>query len=157
MPAAVLQHSCTIQSAVLNGFGDMRSGNRIRAGKIGNGSRHFEDAMIGARRESQAHNGLLEQGFTRCIRRAMEFDLSRREPGIGFVLPRRAGKSNWAFCSAARTRSLASFTSASGKPTMVKLGKPLARCASTVTSGASMPDRARLYSTARDKGSARFL
>ena len=49
-----------------------------------------------------------------------------------------------AFSSAARTRSLASFTSVSGRPTMVKLGSPLARCTSTVTSGASMPARARL-------------
>jgi hypothetical protein len=57
---------------------------------------------------------------------------------------RRAGNSKRAFCNAARTRSLASFTSASGRPTMVKLGSPLARCASTVTGGASIPAKARL-------------
>jgi len=51
---------------------------------------------------------------------------------------------NCAVCKAARTRSLLSFTSASGKPTIVKLGKPLARCTSTTTSGASMPVRTRL-------------
>ena len=46
--------------------------------------------------------------------------------------------------TAARTRSRASFTSVSGRPTIVKLGRPFARCTSTVTSGASMPASARL-------------
>ena len=44
----------------------------------------------------------------------------------------------------ARTRSLLSFTSASGRPTMDMLGSPLARCTSTITGGASMPTNARL-------------
>src|SRR5258708_6742246 len=62
------------------------------------------------------------------------------------------GKVETAIQQPERTRSLLSFTSASGSPTMVKLGRPLARCTSTVTGGASMPASARLYRTARDTG-----
>ena len=66
-----------------------------------------------------------------------------KSAGARLTVMRRAGKSKRALSSAARTRSLLSFTSASGKPTMVKFGKPLARWTSTVTSGASIPVSAR--------------
>src|SRR5687767_1221557 len=61
---------------------------------------------------------------------------------------RRIGKSKRLFCSAARTRSRASRTSVSGKPTSVNAGKPFAKCTSTVTSGADIPDKPRLRTTA---------
>ena len=44
---------------------------------------------------------------------------------------------------AERTRSRASLTSTSARPTSVKLGRPLAMCTSTVTDGACRPTRAR--------------
>ena len=44
---------------------------------------------------------------------------------------------------ALRTRSRASFTSTSARPTSVNAGRPLARCASTATAGAASPIRAR--------------
>ena len=44
---------------------------------------------------------------------------------------------------ALRTRSRASFTSTSARPTSVKAGRPLAKCASTATAGAASPIRAR--------------
>ena len=50
---------------------------------------------------------------------------------------------------ALRTRSRASFTSVSASPTSVNPGRPLARCTSTVTAGASNPSRARLGTNAR--------
>ena len=59
------------------------------------------------------------------------------------------GKSSPEFCSAERTRSRASLTSVSAKPTKVKLGKPLAKCTSTVTDGASSPKTARLCTIAK--------
>ena len=59
------------------------------------------------------------------------------------------GNSSPAFCRADRTRSRASFTSTSAKPTSVKLGNPLARCTSTVTAGACRPTNARLCTKAR--------
>src|SRR5574343_516123 len=51
---------------------------------------------------------------------------------------------------AQRTRSRASLTSVSAKPTNVKLGRPLAKCTSTVTAGACKPKRARLCTSASD-------
>ena len=48
-----------------------------------------------------------------------------RSAGARLTVMRRAGNSNCAFCSAARTRSLLSFTSASGRPTMVKAGQAI--------------------------------
>ena len=88
--------SRAIQSAVLDGFGDMRSGDRIRAGEIGDGARHFEDAVIGARRQAKAHDGLFQQGFALRVRRTVALDFAGGEPGVGFVLPRQrafAGRS----------------------------------------------------------------
>src|SRR6266487_625091 len=70
--------------------------------------------------------------------------------GARLTVMRRAGNSKREFTSAARTRSRLSFTSVSGRPTMVNEGRPFARCTSTVTSGASSPESARLWSTASD-------
>ncbi len=72
-----------------------------------------------------------------------------RSAGARLTVMRWAGNSKPPFWMAARTRSLASFTSVSAKPTIVNAGKPLARCTSTLTCCASMPARARLLSTAR--------
>ena len=75
---------------------------------------------------------------------------SNRPPSLGksagarLTVIRRDGNSNWALIIALRTRSLASFTVVSGKPTKVKLGIPLLKCTSTVTGGASTPTQARL-------------
>ncbi len=59
------------------------------------------------------------------------------------------GNSSPAFCSAERTRSRASLTSTSANPTRVKLGRPLARCTSTVTGKASKPSKTRLCTKER--------
>src|SRR5687768_5271423 len=71
--------------------------------------------------------------------------------GARLTVMRRAGNSKRAWLSAARTRSRASRTSVSGKPTIWKAGRPGPRCTSTVTSGASMPASARLATMATDK------
>lgn len=60
------------------------------------------------------------------------------------------GKSNPALRIALRTRSLLSLTAVSGRPTRVRLGRPLARCTSTLTAGACTPTWARLWMMARD-------
>src|SRR5690349_20896888 len=70
--------------------------------------------------------------------------------GARLTVMRRAGNSKRELTSAERTRSRLSFTSVSGRPTMVNEGSPFARCTSTVTSGALSPASARLWSTARD-------
>ncbi len=48
------------------------------------------------------------------------------------------------FAKRSARRSRASFTSTSASPTKLRLGRPLARCTSTVTAGAASPSRARL-------------
>ncbi len=72
-----------------------------------------------------------------------------RSAGARLTVILRAGKSNCAFCSAARTRSRLSLTSVSGSPTRLNAGNPPARWTSTSTGGASNPDNARLCRTAR--------
>jgi hypothetical protein len=81
---------------------------------------------------------------------------SNREPSLGIsagaklIVMRLAGKSNWQFLMALRTRSLLSLTAASGRPTIEKLGKPLDKWASTVTDGAVIPELLREWMVASD-------
>ncbi|MCY1536379.1 hypothetical protein D9M68_718350 [compost metagenome] len=68
-----------------------------------------------------------------------------RSAGARFTVMRLLdGNSSPALAMAERTRSRASFTSVSARPTNVKLGRPLARWTSTCTGRASRPSRARL-------------
>src|SRR4029450_10114527 len=71
-----------------------------------------------------------------------------RSAGARLTVIRPAGNSKWAVASAERTRSLLSLTTASGKPTMERLGSPAPRCTSTDTCGASIPYCARLRTVA---------
>src|SRR5690606_28784811 len=66
-----------------------------------------------------------------------------RSAGARLTVMRRAGNSNCAHWIAARTRSLASRTAASGKPTIDIDGNPPPRWTSTLTAGARTPARAR--------------
>src|SRR5690625_1837756 len=80
---------------------------------------------------------------------------SKRPPSLGksagarLTVIRLLGNSKPHVSRAARTRSLLSRTAASGKPTIDKDGRPLARCTSTMTDGASIPSTARLFITAK--------
>ena len=75
---------------------------------------------------------------------------SKRPPSLGrsagarFTVTRRCGYSNCALRIAERTRSRASFTAASGKPTIDVPGKPPDRWTSQETSGAETPVCARV-------------
>jgi len=60
------------------------------------------------------------------------------------MVMRFAGKLKPLLIMALRTRSRASFTVVSGKPTSVSAGRPLLICASMTTSGASTPIAARV-------------
>jgi hypothetical protein len=55
---------------------------------------------------------------------------------------RRAGSASPDAIKAERTRSLASETALSGKPTTLKAGIPAATCTCTSTARASMPSKA---------------
>ena len=63
-------------------------------------------------------------------------------------MTRRAGKSEPALRTAARTRSRAPWLDRSVSPTMVKLGSPLATSTSTVTGTPESPWTAQLMSVA---------
>src|SRR5206468_12550755 len=84
----------------------------------------------------------------RAIGRSNRPDSLGRSAGARLTVTLRDGNSNWAFCSAARTRSRLSLTSVSGSPTRLNAGNPPARCTSTATGGASNPESARLCRTA---------
>ena len=73
---------------VLNGFGEMRWGDVVAAGQIGHAARQLEHAVIGACRQIQSGDRLLEQRFPGGIRSAELFDFLCAEPGIGLALPR---------------------------------------------------------------------
>ena len=80
---------------------------------------------------------------------------SKRPPSLGRsagarlrVIRRVLGKSKPALTNALRTRSRLSFTAVSGRPTSVRPGKPLAKCTSTCTAGASKPTPARVATMA---------
>ena len=75
-----------IQLAVLHRFGDMQlQCHRFR--KIGNGSRHFQDAMISSCGKIQPADGLLEQVFPCIIRHAIFIDFLDRQ--LALALPCR--------------------------------------------------------------------
>src|SRR5260221_4759619 len=85
-----------------------------------------------------------------AIGRSNRPDSLRRSAGAKFTVTLRAGNSDCAFCNAARTRSRASRTSASGRPTRWMPGNPPAMCTSTATRGAATPASARLCRMATD-------
>src|SRR3954470_21582873 len=67
----------------------------------------------------------------------------RIPPGARFTVIRLLGTVKPEFLMAAKTRSRASLTAESGRPTKVKPGNPGAISTSTVIGNASMPDRAQ--------------
>ena len=80
----------------------------------------------------------------KAIGKSKRPDSFGRSAGARLTVIFLAGKSKPLWMMAARTRSRLSLTSVSGKPTILKCGKPLARWASTSTNGAFMPLKARL-------------
>ena len=86
-----------------------------------------------------------------AIGRSKRPDSLGRSAGARLTVMRLlCGKAKPLCSSAARTRSRDSFTSVSARPTSVKLGRPLARCTSTVTAWACKASSARLWTTAKD-------
>lgn len=71
----------------------------------------------------------------------------RRSAGARFTVSPSSGKRNPLLKQAVRTRSLASFTAASGSPTSSKYGSTGAASTSTLTIKLSMPESPALYIT----------
>ena len=76
----------------------------------------------------------------------------RRSPGARLTVIRLGGKVAPALRMAARTRSLASLTAASGRPTMLKAGSPEAMSTSTLTGSPVSPVSAQPNTLASMKG-----
>ena len=84
----------------------------------------------------------LSRSRTKCPARwagRTQAPLFSDRPGARFTVMRRSGKSKPQLRAAARTRSLDSFTEASGSPTISKAGSPLDRSHSHNTGTPSMP------------------
>ena len=64
----------------------MFGGNVICAFQIGNGTRHFEYAVVGARGEAEARNGLLQQRGALFVRRAQRINFGYAKLRVGLVL-----------------------------------------------------------------------
>ena len=79
-----------------------------------------------------------------------------RSAGARLTVMWPAGSSKPQFASAARTRSLLSFTAVSGRPTIEKAGRPAPTYTSTRTSGASRPCWVRLRMVAKVTASIRW-
>jgi hypothetical protein len=77
-----------VHAPVLHGFGDVRGLDVLIASQIGDGACDLEDAMVGARRQTEAGDGLTQQGFALCIGRAVAVDLGDGKLRVGFVLSR---------------------------------------------------------------------
>src|SRR5690606_37062587 len=111
------------------------------------------------RASSPRHSRALRASIGTCplaARMPRAMARSKRPPSFGrsagarLRVILRAGKSNPEFWIALRTRSLLSLTAVSGRPTRAMPGRPLARCASTLTAGASTPPWARLWTLPGD-------
>ena len=75
------------KAAILDGLGHMRGANAVATGQIGDGARHLEDAVIGARRQSQSLHRLSEQVGAGRIGLTVTFDFLVSQPGVGLPLP----------------------------------------------------------------------
>ena len=78
-----------IKPAVLNRLGHMGSTDRRHPRKVGNGARHLEYAMVGARGKSQPADRLLEQCFALFVGHAVFVDVACGQQDVGFALPRQ--------------------------------------------------------------------
>lgn len=64
----------------------MRFFDLRRPGQVGDGARHLEHAVVGARRPVQARHGGVQQRVAGLVRAAMQVDFRGREAAVGFAL-----------------------------------------------------------------------
>ena len=90
-----------------------------------------------------------------AIARSIPGPALRRLAGARLATIRRSGNSKPQLTSAARTRSRASLTAASGRPTIEKLGRPRWTSTSTRTGRAEMPSSVNVLAVASTVGTLR--
>ncbi len=102
-----------------------------------------------ATRASPSHSSCPEAlSSPAAIARSIPGPALRRLAGARLTTMRRSGNSKPQLTIAARTRSRASRTAASGNPTMVKFGSPRWTSTSTRTGRAAMPSRVKVRAVA---------
>ena len=72
----------TIEPSIADGFGQMRGIDTLCARQIGDAARHAQDALVYARRESQAVDRAFQQGLFRGSEPAVALHLAGTEVGI---------------------------------------------------------------------------
>lgn len=77
-----------LHAPVLNRLGDVCAAYFIFLREVGDSARHLEHAMVAARRQVEANDGLLEQCRAFCIGRAMLVDFPGSDMGVGLALTR---------------------------------------------------------------------
>jgi len=98
-----------------------------------------------ATRASPSHSSCPEAlSSATAIARSIPGPALRRLAGARLTTIRRSGNSKPQLTRAARTRSRASRTAASGSPTIVKFGRPRWTSTSTRTGRAEMPSRVKV-------------
>jgi hypothetical protein len=75
-----------VHAPILDRLGDVPCLDVRRLRKIGDGARHFENAVVGARRQPHARDGLSEQLGSGFVGRAQGIDFLNFEFGVGLVL-----------------------------------------------------------------------
>ena len=66
-PASRSRPQLPVQGTILNRLGNVIAGNRLRARQIRDGSRDFQDPVVGARAQIQIRHRILEQLLRRLV------------------------------------------------------------------------------------------
>ena len=73
----------SIQTSILDRFGDVGGLNFFRAGKVGDGAADLEDAAVGAGAQAQFVDGGFEKFFAAAVDQAVALEIARAHLGIG--------------------------------------------------------------------------
>jgi len=76
-----------IQASILNRFADMARGQLRHAGKVGDGSRDLQYAMVGPRRESETRHRLTKYRLDRLTQPTVTSQVSGAHVSIGVHAP----------------------------------------------------------------------
>src|SRR6267378_5960954 len=79
----------TVETPVLDRFGDVGDGYRRFAGEVGYGAGKLEHPVVSARREMELPDSLSQQRTGLLFCRAETFDFARAQPVVVFALARK--------------------------------------------------------------------
>src|SRR5205823_1088456 len=82
----MLRPVAAVERPVLDGFGDVRGADGLGALEVGDGTRDFQNAVVGAGAQTQAGHGVFEQAFALGGNIAIFADLSGAHLGVAVNL-----------------------------------------------------------------------